>query len=286
MTATIRNGEFERLRTALLDIPSRIVACSGGIDSLVLATVAHRAAPDRTVVAHTVTPAVPSDATARVVAYTRRDGWALDLVRSAEFDDERYLSNPTDRCYYCKSHLYDAIAEATAIASRGPDATVVSGANVDDLGEYRPGLLAAEQRGVRHPYIEAALGKADVRAIARHLKLPEATLPASPCLASRLYTGTRVTADLLHAVEAGEAVVRQMADVAVARCRIRGDEVLVEVPDDDRPSITPDVLGAVATAMTAISPSLRSVSLDDRPYRAGRAITFASASPTPETRTS
>ena len=263
---------IEQLRRALRDFPTRIVACSGGIDSLVLATVAHRAAPGRTVVAHTVTPAVPADATARVVAYARREGWHLELVRSAEFDDERYLSNPIDRCYYCKSHLYDAVAEATAIASRGHDATVVSGANVDDLGEYRPGLRAAEQRGVRHPYVEAGLGKAEVRAIARHLGLPEADLPASPCLASRLYTGTRVTAERLQAVEAGEAVLRQLAAVDVARCRIRGDEVLVEVAADDHPKVTAAVLDAVAQAMTAISPSLGRVSLDDRPYRAGRAV--------------
>jgi uncharacterized protein len=263
------SSALERLRHALLDVPSRVVACSGGIDSLVLATVAHRAAPDRTLVAHTVTPAVPADATARVVAYAHREGWPLELVRSTEFDDERYLSNPTDRCYYCKSHLYDAIA---TIATWADGARVVSGANVDDLGEYRPGLLAAEQRGVRHPYIQAALGKADVRAIAQQLHLPEATLPASPCLASRLYTGTRVTTERLRAVEAGEALLRQLATVEVARCRIRGDEVLVEIADDDRPKVTAAVLAAIAQVMTAISPTLRTVSLDDRPYRAGRAV--------------
>jgi uncharacterized protein len=257
------------LQRTLADVPSRVVACSGGIDSLVLATVAHRAAPDHTVVAHTVTPAVPTDATARVVAYAACEGWRLELVRSTEFDDERYLTNPTDRCYYCKSHLYDAIAELSSTAG---DAIIISGANVDDLGEYRPGLRAAEQRGVRHPYIEASLGKADVRAIAHHLGLPDADLPASPCLASRLYTGTRVTAERLQAVQAGEAVLRQLAAIEVARCRVRGDEVLVEVPDVDRPRITGAVLDAVAGVMTAINPTLGSVSLDDRPYRAGRAF--------------
>jgi uncharacterized protein len=258
-----------RLQRTLTDVPSRIVACSGGIDSLVLATVAHRAGPDQTVIAHTVTPAVPTDATAKVVAYAAREGWQLELVRSDEFDDERYLANPTDRCYYCKSHLYDAIAELSSIVC---DATIISGANVDDLGEYRPGLRAAEQRGVRHPYIEATLGKADVRAIARRLALPDADLPASPCLASRLYTGTRVTAERLHAVEAGESVLRQLAAVEVVRCRVRGDEVLVEIADLDRSKVTGAVLDAVAGVMTAISPTLVTVALDARPYRAGRAF--------------
>jgi uncharacterized protein len=262
----------ERLRQALSDVPSRIVACSGGIDSLVLATVAHLADPGRTVVAHTVTPAVPTDGTGRVMAYAVREGWQLEVVRSKEFDDERYLRNPTDRCYYCKTHLYTAISDIASAATGWRAATILSGANVDDLGEYRPGLLAAAEHDVRHPYIEAGLGKADVRAIARQLGLPDAELPASPCLASRLYTGTRVSAERLRAVEAGEAVLRQLAGINVARCRVRGAEVLVEVPEDARDMVTEDVLAAVARAMAAISPVLGRVSLDDRPYRAGQAI--------------
>jgi uncharacterized protein len=102
--------------------------------------------------------------------------------------------------------------------------------------------------------------------------LPDAELPASPCLASRLYTGTRVSAERLRAVEAGEAVLRQLAGIKVARCRLRGTEVLVEVPEDARDMVTEGVLAAVARAMAAISPVLGRVSLDDRPYRAGQAI--------------
>ena len=183
---------MERLDEVLADCVPRVVACSGGVDSLTLATVAHRRAPAGTVIAHTVTPAVPADGTARVLAHARREGWTLELLTSGEFGDERYLSNPTDRCYHCKASLYDAVADlrTNGVAS---DSVVLSGANVDDLGEYRPGLDAAAERGVRHPYVEAGMGKAQVRALARELGLAEADLPASPCLASRLYTGTRVT---------------------------------------------------------------------------------------------
>lgn len=263
---------MDRLQEVLSRYSDRIIACSGGIDSLLLATIAHRASPETTVVAHTVTPAVPGPGTARVVAFAEREGWQLEIVRSNEFDDERYLSNPTDRCYFCKTNLYDAIDQVRAAGIGGGEATILSGANTDDLGEYRPGLIAADEHAVHHPYVEAEWAKSTIRATARELGLPEADLPASPCLASRLYTGTRVTAARLQAIEAGEALITELTGIDVVRCRIRESQVTVEVPDDNRLLITNDVLEAVHTAMAAIEPGLTSVNLDDRAYRPGRAI--------------
>lgn len=278
---------LERVHAVLSVVTPRIVACSGGIDSLVLAVVAHRAAPTVTTIAHTVTPAVPGDGTSRVMRHAEREGWSLEVVRSREFDDERYLSNPTDRCYHCKSNLYDAIAELRS-GVRG-DAVILSGANVDDLGEYRPGLDAAAERSVRHPYVEAGVAKREVRAIARHLGLAEAELPASPCLASRLYTGTRVTASRLRAVEAGEETVRSMTGIRVVRCRISadggpngrsssstGDVVTIEVGVDDRGLIDREVLDAVRRSMRTVEPAITDVVLDDQEYRPGRAVLFSS----------
>lgn len=260
---------LDRLRTVLAEIGPVVVACSGGIDSLTLATVAVDA-DERAVIAHTVTPAVPSEATARVVEHARIGDWDLRMVRSKEFEDERYLSNPTDRCYFCKTNLYDAIDDVRSRLDTG-DATIVSGANLDDLGEYRPGLIAADEHDVRHPFVEASISKPEIRAIAARLGLAEADLPASPCLASRLYTGTRVTAARLHAVEVGEAVLRQ-AGAAVVRCRLRDDEVVVEVPDEDRALVTPTLLGDVLAGMQVAEPSIERIELDRRAYRPGQAI--------------
>lgn len=270
-----RTGRADRLHRVLASVPRRIVACSGGVDSLLLATLAHRAQPVTTIVAHTVTAAVPGAATGRVIATAEAEGWHLELVRSDEFEDERYLANPTDRCYFCKSHLYGALGR---LADRfaGPAATtILSGANRDDLGEYRPGLTAAAERGVRHPYLEADLGKADVRDVARRAGLSFADLPASPCLASRLYTGTRVTEARLRAVDAGEEVIRCATGIDVVRCRIRADEVVVEVTAPDRPLVTDEVLERAGTAMRTVEPGIASVCLDDRPYRPGQAVLTA-----------
>jgi uncharacterized protein len=275
---------LDRLHAALDTMPSRIIACSGGIDSLLLAHVAHDADPAATLIAHTVTPAVPGDGTARVVDHAERGEWNLHLVRSGEFDDEAYLANPTDRCYHCKSNLYDAVIALRNDADLAADAVVLSGANLDDLGEYRPGLAAAAERDVRHPYVEAEITKAEIRSMARHLGLGEADLPASPCLASRLYTGTRVTPSRLRAIEAGEALVRERSGVAVVRCRVRESSVLVEVADKDRDLIDDRLLAGLAATMQSIEPSITSVELDDREYSPGRAFVGATGNGRSETR--
>jgi pyridinium-3,5-biscarboxylic acid mononucleotide sulfurtransferase len=263
-------AQLRRVQQELAHVPLRAVACSGGIDSLLLATLAHRADPRSTVVVHSVTPAVPAAATARVFEAAAAEGWSLRTVRSREFEDPRYLSNPIDRCYVCKSHLYDAMADLVA-AARGTH-VLLSGANTDDLGEYRPGLVAAAEHGVRHPYVAAGIGKADIRAIARDLDLDCADLPASPCLASRLYTGTEVTPARLRAVEVGEELVTRLTGIRVVRCRVREDEVRIEIQDRDRPLVDGVIVRAVLTAMRTVDPSVRSAALDDESYRPGRAF--------------
>lgn len=238
---------------------------------MVLATVANRESRETTTVAHTVTPAVPAVGTARVVRYGEVEGWNLRLVRSAEFDDEQYLSNPVDRCYHCKNNLYQALG-GLDVGPNPQGSFVLSGANVDDLGEYRPGLVAAEEHGVRHPYLEAGLTKAEVRAVGRLLALDVADIASSPCLASRIYTGTRVTAENLRAVEIGEATLSELTGIMVGRCRIREHEIIVEVSSEDRAAITPAVLASIGRAMRSASPALKGPRLDERPYRSGQAF--------------
>lgn len=266
-----------RLLDALAQKPARVIACSGGVDSLLLADYAHEQAPGTTVVAHSVTPAVPPSATERVLRTARNLGWRLQLVESTEFADERYASNPVDRCFHCKSHLY---TELEHIAGHLQGAgTLMSGANVDDLSEYRPGLDAAARHGVDHPYVRAGLGKADIRMLARRRGREWHDLPAAPCLASRLYTGTRVTAPVLRAVDAGEELVRRRTGVAVVRCRVVGSRVRVEVPAADRRRITTALLEGLRSVMRAHAPDIEEVLLDEEPYAPGRAFVHVESRP-------
>lgn len=266
MSPTPRN-RLQHLLQVLDDIAPRVIACSGGIDSMLLATVAHRQNPAATTVAHAVSPAVPAEATARVEAWAQGEGWRLELVASGEFENEDYLSNPVNRCYYCKSRLYSSLSRIARAVGENP--ALMSGANTDDLGEYRPGLDAAREFAVRHPYLEADFDKAAIRAVAHHLSLPFATLPASPCLASRLYTGTRVTSERLRAVEESEATIRRETGIEVLRCRIREDRMYIEVGDRDREKITSALLERVASQCNL---NLSGVQLDPEPYRPGRAF--------------
>jgi uncharacterized protein len=261
------------LLDALADHPRRIIACSGGVDSLLLADVAHQSAPGTTLVAHSVTPAVPRAATERVRRTAAALGWELRLVESAELSDDRYLANPVDRCFFCKTNLYDELDRIVAhLAGANDGWTLMSGANVDDLGEYRPGLIAAAEHDVRHPYVEAGLGKPDIRALAATRSRDWHDLPAAPCLASRLYTGTPVTPGLLRAVEEGEITARRLTGLEVLRCRVRDSEVVVEVLGNGRASVTTVVLDAVLAAMRAHAPQLSTIDLDPEPYAPGRAF--------------
>ena len=199
------------------------VAVSGGVDSLTLATLAHRRMVAPVQIFHAVSPAVPPEATERVKTLGASEGWNLNMVDAAEFSDPLYRTNPINRCFYCKSHLYDAIGEHTV-------AQIVSGTNLDDLGEYRPGLEAAKLRSVRHPYVEARIGKQSLRGIARSLGLGDvAELPASPCLSSRIETAIVIEPDMLELVHSIETYVKQTIAASTVRCRVRDDGMVIEL---------------------------------------------------------
>ena len=199
------------------------VALSGGIDSLTLAAIAHASLGRRATMFHAVSPAVPVEASARVRVMAEMRDWRLEIFDAGEFRRAEYLGNPVDRCFHCKNSLYSAIRERTS-------AQLMSGTNLDDLGEYRPGLRAASEHGVRHPYVEVGVNKQTVRAIARVLGLGSmAELPAAPCLSSRIETGIGIDPKMLALVHASERLVDTAFAPQTVRCRVRATGVVLEL---------------------------------------------------------
>ena len=262
--------DLQRLNEVLEGTSPRLVACSGGVDSMLLATLAHRQKPQVTIVVHAVGPAVPAAASTRVKRWAHQEKWQLQLVNAGEFDDPEYLANPVNRCFHCKKNLYRTLRDIRG--QLDSSSVLLSGTNLDDLDDFRPGLEAAKEAAVRHPYVEAFITKTQLREIARQSALPFADLPAAPCLASRLYTGTTVQADLLQLIDQTEEWIREQTGLAVVRCRVHQQKMRVEV---ENPSLLEShhkfVLDLRARVLKA-SDLINSVVIDPKPYQPGRAF--------------
>lgn len=250
------------------DLGPCVVAVSGGVDSMTLAVSAARyLGRERVSIVHAISAAVPPEATLRVEAWADRENWHIKLIDAGEFGDENYRSNPVDRCFFCKGNLYGAIAARA-------DATILSGTNMDDLGEYRPGLVAAARHGVRHPFVEARMDKAAVRALARELSLGAiAELPASPCLSSRVETSIRIEPALLHAVHAIERLLTERLKPATVRCRLRRSGIVIELDAGSLTAAGPALRNALTSEIADLLPGeLAGSAVAFAPYRNGGAF--------------
>jgi uncharacterized protein len=226
LPSPIENAQ-KRLEATLTEIENVAVALSGGVDSTTLAHHAQQALGSAALMIHAISPAVPHEATERVRHIATEKGWNLKVIDAGEFSDPRYLANPIDRCFFCKTNLYGAMAEHT-------DAQLLSGANLDDLKDFRPGLTAAQEYGVRHPLIEAEIDKATVRLLAKQAGLEEvAELDSAPCLSSRIQTGIYVTAERLGLIDEVERRLRaKFGTGTTIRCRILPHTVEIQLDDN------------------------------------------------------
>ena len=265
-------GDDTKLDDVLRTMSPLTVAVSGGVDSMTLASAAHRVLGASGMLAvHAVSPAVPDDATSRVRAFASDQGWALRIIDAGEFADPRYRANPVNRCFFCKTNLYGAIRTVAA-------GQIVSGTNLDDLGEYRPGLDAARDHDVRHPFVEAGMDKASVRALARTFGLADiAELPSAPCLSSRVETGIRIEADTLAFIDDVERLVAASLASArdagrAVRCRVRAAGVVVELDAVSLAALGTAERAALQATILARAPTGLGRRLAFAPYRTGSAF--------------
>lgn len=224
------------LRAVVRGFPSALLGYSGGVDSALLAVVLRQElGPDRMRAAIGRSASYPEAQwrTARDVA--ARFEIPILEVDTHELDDPRYLANPTNRCFFCKSELWTRLG---AVAREQGFAVVCDGTNADDLQEHRPGRAAGLAAGVRSPLAETGMTKADVRAAAAELGLPNWAAPAAPCLSSRVRYGLRITPQRLGQVEAAEAYLRELGVRGDARVRHLGEAARVEVEPDWIPTLT------------------------------------------------
>ncbi len=233
--------QLDALRACFRDMGSVLVCYSGGIDSALALAIAHEVLGDRAIGMTAVSPSLAPFEKEAAISLAKQIGARHELVESHEIDDARYQANNTDRCFYCKSELYTVSAKKR---EEWQLAHVVNGTNLDDLGDYRPGLEAAKEAGVRSPFVELGMRKDDVRRVAKVLGLAVWDKPAAACLSSRLPYGTEVTRERLaqiggleaelHALGLKQVRVRWHALAgasgtdggAFARIEVAGDEML------------------------------------------------------------
>ena len=221
--------KYQQMRALIRGFGSVLVAYSGGVDSALVMAIAYRELGDKALACIGVSPSYPTREMRNAVKLAEELGVPYRLVDTEEHLDPNYAANPTNRCYFCKSELHDQLHKVAADEGWN---VVLDGNNASDVGDFRPGMQAARERGVRSPLLEANISKAEVREIAHALGLPVWDKPAMACLSSRVPHGVAITPQLLRQIESAEDV---LVDLGFQQFRVRhhNEVARIELPAED-----------------------------------------------------
>jgi len=220
--------KLEQLKTLFAEMEQAMIAYSGGVDSTLVAAIAYDVLGDRALAVTAVSASLLPEELEDAREQAAQMGIAHKVVQTNEMDNPNYTANPVNRCYFCKSELHDTL-KPLALQLGYP--YVVDGVNADDLRDYRPGIQAAKERGVRSPLAEVGVTKAEVRQLSQHLGLSWWDKPAQPCLSSRFPYGEEITVGKLQRVGRAEIYLRKLG-LSNLRVRSEGDTARIELPPE------------------------------------------------------
>ncbi len=259
------DAKRERLTEYIASFESCAVAFSAGVDSTVVACAAQQVLGDRAVAVTAVSASLPGGELESARELAGQIGIRHQVIETDEFSNQDYTRNAPDRCYHCKTELYSRLEK---LAPELDVEVLFNGANLDDLGDYRPGMTAASEHAVRSPLIETGLDKQDVRDLAAYWKLPVWNKPASPCLSSRVAYGLEVTPERLARIDAAEQFLRSRGFSPLRVREHPGHLARVEVPLDQVQRLCQQpLLGQLNDYLQELG--YKSVTVDKEGFRSG-----------------
>lgn len=266
MTSSAIEEKRDRLLQILRNYESVVVAFSAGVDSTVVAKAAAIACGEKSVAATALSPSLASGELDLARELAELIGIRHEIIETDEFSNPAYLANPANRCYFCKTELYGHLGP---LAEKLGFNAVVNGANLDDKGDYRPGMMAAAENSVSSPLVDAEFSKADVRELARLWELPVWNKPATPCLSSRIAYGIEVTPERVRMIDAAERFLSQLTGLKPLRVRLEHQQLArIEVPLDQLATVaTPATSDAIVKKLLNLG--FCSITLDLQGFRSG-----------------